>query len=72
MQTVDAPPIPVITTSCRLYQRILMAEHVIIVAEGRGEGVEPAAQPYFSIRQCLLSRPEIRDETEMLRRMVGG
>jgi hypothetical protein len=64
------PPIPIITTSCAVYERILLADHVMLVAEG--EAPEPGMTPYFATRQCLLRRKHGGCEGDMLLRMVGG
>jgi len=69
MRPGHAPPIPIITAAYGLYQRILMADHVIIVAE---EAAAPAGGPFFTTRQCMLSRLQGEGERELLLRMVGG
>jgi hypothetical protein len=78
MRKAAAPP--VITVSHDVYDKILLAEQVIVVAEGRVERpIGPAAggllADLFSVRRCLLvtgadgpppSRPGL------MHRMVGG
>jgi len=70
MRSGTAPPIPVITTTCHVYERVLLADHVIIVAEG--EAPAGVAAPFCGTRQCLLHKRDVEIETALLLKMVGG
>jgi hypothetical protein len=76
--------IPTVTISPELYQAILVAGHVLIVAETGPDGATCTPPPrlglpdFFGLRRCLLSHglsftlASASGEEEFLERMVGG
>jgi hypothetical protein len=81
MQIVTARPIPVIKTTGQIYDDILLADHVLIIADtAPAPGASATVPAAFAARRCLLSRspynPSTSDsahaEPEFLQKMVGG
>jgi hypothetical protein len=68
MRQRPVPPIPVITTNCSTFARILLADYVMIIPDGE----MPAMGAFGTNGQCLLAARDHEPETELLRRMVGG
>jgi ABC-type nitrate/sulfonate/bicarbonate transport system ATPase subunit len=69
----DASCTPIITVSQDVYDAILLADRVMVVAEGKPKDalVTGGGLPdYFSLRQCFLSTSDA--PAAILRLMVGG
>jgi hypothetical protein len=69
----DASCTPVITVSQHVYDAILLADRVMVVAEGKPKRtlVTGGGQPdFFSLRQCFLTASDAPEATLGL--MVGG
>jgi len=70
---VNAPCTPVITVSQDVYEAILLAERVMVVAGGPAVAVDTGGglPDLFSVRQCFLTTAGDAPAA-FLRRMVGG
>jgi ABC-type molybdate transport system ATPase subunit len=65
---------PVLTVSQDVYDEILRADRVMVVAEGRAERVHEVGEGlpnFFSVRQCFLTSAQDAPAA-LLRLMVGG
>jgi len=68
MRSRLAPPVPIITTTCQLYERVLLADYVMIIPDGPLR----VTAPFHTTGQCLLCKQDDSQGTELLMKMVGG
>jgi ABC-type molybdate transport system ATPase subunit len=71
----NEPCTPIITVSQEVYDEILLADRVMVVAAGRPRHhreVGGGLPDFFSVRECFLTGANDTPAAALLRLMVGG